>query len=478
MNLTDALLWKPSPQRQRRTTSSSLLFLGDSVTVALCMAIAFYLRYVLNVGVVEAASRPSLFAYSVHYSAGFGLFFLLGKNQQLYDINITVSMERATSRIVKIALFWAVMYLGASLILKLEPPISRLFVGYTCILMCLLLPLWRLGYLSSVRHLDVGKKLIRHIAIIGCTQESKKLVSRIREGHDRFYDLVGVVTQGDERDASDCGAPIIGSVSEIDEVLTRYQLDAVAVADAVLSHVEIIRIAKACERRFVEFNLVPGHFEVFTSCLALRTIGGVPVLGIEELPQHHTFSRILKRLVDVAGALVGLAASLPLMPVFGYLIWRESPGPIIYKQVRTGERGRPFTIYKLRSMKMAAESDGKARWCTRDDPRRLAIGTFMRKWNIDELPQFWNVLKGDMSLVGPRPERPELISAFLDEIPYYQSRHTVKPGMTGWAQVHGLRGDTSLQERIRYDLQYIENWSLWLDFVIKYRTLFNYKNAY
>jgi lipopolysaccharide/colanic/teichoic acid biosynthesis glycosyltransferase len=135
-------------------------------------------------------------------------------------------------------------------------------------------------------------------------------------------------------------------------------------------------------------------------------------------------------------------------------------------------------MYKIRSMRMNAEGDGKARWAMADDPRRLRVGTFMRRWNIDEIPQFWNVLKGDMSLVGPRPERPELIEHFKSKIPHYQARHSCRPGMTGWAQVNGLRGNTSLEERIRYDIWYLENWSVWLDFRIKVMTLFRQSNAY
>jgi lipopolysaccharide/colanic/teichoic acid biosynthesis glycosyltransferase len=165
------------------------------------------------------------------------------------------------------------------------------------------------------------------------------------------------------------------------------------------------------------------------------------------------------------------------MLVLTVLITRESPGSVIYRQVRTGRNGKPFTIYKLRSMRLDAERNG-AQWAVANDDRRLKIGAFMREWNLDELPQFWNVLKGDMSLVGPRPERPELIEKFEHEIPHYNPRHTVRPGVTGWAQVNGLRGNTSLVERINYDLYYIENWSVSFDFQIMAKTFIGAKNAY
>lgn len=466
------------PPVRKRFTSSSLIFFGDCIVVAICMVTAFYLRYVLDIGVVGDSARPGVLAYLLHYSAGFALFFLLAENQGLYDSSVTAFADRSTTRLVKISLFWAVMFLGSSLILKLNPPISRLFVGYSCALMCLLLPLWRVAYLRLARRFGLDKELTRRVAVIGCTSENHAFVGKLTAKLNDPYVIVGLVTRAATDEKELFGIPVIGSLEDIEKVFQDYDIDEVAVADADLSHEKILRIAKACERGFVEFNLVPGQFEVFTRCLGLKMIGTQPVLGVAELPQNHVLSRTVKRVVDIVGSVVGLMITLPMVPIIGFLIWRESPGPIIYKQIRTGRGGRPFTIYKFRSMKLSSEADGQARWCSEDDPRRLRIGEFLRKWNIDELPQFWNVLKGDMSLVGPRPERPELIVDFLNEIPHYQSRHSVRPGMTGWAQVNGLRGNTSLEERIRHDLQYIENWSLWLDVVIQVRTLFQYKNAY
>jgi lipopolysaccharide/colanic/teichoic acid biosynthesis glycosyltransferase len=166
------------------------------------------------------------------------------------------------------------------------------------------------------------------------------------------------------------------------------------------------------------------------------------------------------------------------MALFAALVYIESPGPVIYKQRRMGRNGHPFNIYKIRSMRVDAEAGKVVGWTVKDDPRRLRVGTFMRKWNIDEVPQFWNVLKGEMSLVGPRPERPELIANFKGEIPHYNARHNTKPGITGWAQIKGLRGDTDLEERIRADLYYLENWSILLDFQIMALTFRKQRNAY
>jgi exopolysaccharide biosynthesis polyprenyl glycosylphosphotransferase len=209
----------------------------------------------------------------------------------------------------------------------------------------------------------------------------------------------------------------------------------------------------------------------------LETISGTPVLGNDGLPLNRLHNRVLKRLLDICGALAGLLIAAPVIAIFGALVYHESPGRVFYRQRRLGRKGRPFDMIKIRSMRLDAEKDGKVGWSTKEDSRRLRIGTFMRKWNIDEVPQFWNVLKGDMSLVGPRPERPELIRDFKHDIPHYNARHTIKPGITGWAQVNGLRGDTDLAERIRHDLFYVENWNVFLDLQTMFLTFFKRDNA-
>ena len=200
------------------------------------------------------------------------------------------------------------------------------------------------------------------------------------------------------------------------------------------------------------------------------------MLGVSRLPLHSGFNQYLKRIVDVAGAVIGLILSAPVIGLFGLLVWLEDKGPVFYRQTRIGRDGKAFRIWKIRSMKRDSEKHGVG-WTVKGDQRLLKCGEFMRKWNIDEVPQFWNVLTGEMSLVGPRPERPELIHNLKEVIPHYQARHDVKPGITGWAQVNGLRGDTDLRERIKYDLFYIENWNLFWDFQIMLMTFFKRENA-
>lgn len=260
------------------------------------------------------------------------------------------------------------------------------------------------------------------------------------------------------------------------DVLTNF--DVVILSSKQLTKLQEALIVSYCDKNLIEVKIVPTSFDILISSLSINQFLGIMVLERGLINLNISPYNYAKRLSDIIGSIFGLLVSTPIMLIFVVLIFKESPGPVIYKQKRMGKNGKIFTIYKLRSMKLDAESDGQAKWAKEVDNRRLKIGSFMRKCNIDELPQFFNVLKGDMSLVGPRPERPELIKSFKDEINNYNLRHKVKPGMTGWAQINGFRGNTSLEKRIQYDLYYIENWSIIFDFEIMILTFVKNKNAY
>jgi len=271
--------------------------------------------------------------------------------------------------------------------------------------------------------------------------------------------------------------PILGKFEELVDVIHHTAIDMVILTDVNGIRGDIVGLANTCEREMVQFKVVPSYFQILVSGLHLETVSGIPILGVSGLPLDKFVNIFIKRLIDVVGALVGLTLSLPLIAIFGAIVYVESPGAIFYRQRRLGRNGLEFDILKIRSMRLDAEVAGQVGWSTKNDPRRLRIGSLMRKLNIDEVPQFWNVLKGEMSLVGPRPERPELIRNFKHDIPHYNARHNAKPGITGWAQVNGLRGDTDLTERIKCDLWYLENWNVLLDFQIMFMTFVKNKNA-
>lgn len=270
----------------------------------------------------------------------------------------------------------------------------------------------------------------------------------------------------------------LGPIADMERHLIEEKVTLLLVEENTVSNDEMGQIADACGRTFVGLKVIPSVFDFWSTRLSFRTVAGIPLMGVFDLKHDRFHNQFIKRAMDIVGGITGLVLFSPVIAVLGVLIYLESPGPIFFRQRRAGMNGIPFEIVKLRSMKLDAESDTGQVWAVEDDPRRLRIGKFMRARNLDELPQFWNVLKGDMSLVGPRPEMYDLVQQFSQTVRHYNLRHTLRPGLTGWAAVHGLRGNTSLEERIEYDLFYIEHWSLRLDILILFMTLLPPKNAY
>ena len=230
----------------------------------------------------------------------------------------------------------------------------------------------------------------------------------------------------------------------------------------------------------VSIHVVPDLLQFMVLRSRVEDIDGLPTINLSETPLEG-WSRFVKRAFDLIVAGAAIVVLSPVMAAVAVAIWLEDRGPIFYRQVRMGLDGKPFDILKFRSMRVGAENDTGAVWADRDDPRRTKVGRLIRAWSLDELPQLWNVVTGDMSVVGPRPERPQFVEQFRSEYPHYMLRHKVRAGMTGWAQVHGWRGNTSIRKRIEHDLYYIENWSLMLDLKILFMTVVHglkHENAY
>lgn len=458
-----------------------LLLLGDLLVCYLGLTAGYWLRFktVLRQIGIEAKAisfetyQPLVWLGALFLVATFAYL-------KLYDARLLLRPQRVMLILIKGTFFWFALFLGASLALKFEPAISRIFVAISCLTSFALMTSWRWAFFWWLSHTDWRERILQRVAFVGWTTEARKLAEAIHADHNHPYESMGVITtqaQEPATEANTMGLPVLGPIEKAGAILQNPAIDIVVVADLDLGREQLMHLNSHCERHYIAIKMIPAVFQVFVSNLRMQTISGVPILGVEDLPLRHLPNQILKRTIDIVGALVGLVGSLPIILALSLIIKRQSPGPVIYKQVRTGRNGETFTIYKLRSMRMDAETQG-AQWAVENDPRRLPIGAFMREWNLDELPQFWNVLKGDMSLVGPRPERPELIEKFAQEIPHYNPRHEVRPGLTGWAQVNGLRGNTSLVERIRYDLYYIENWTIWFDIQIMLLTFFRRQNAY
>lgn len=460
-------------------------FVGDMIVCFLGLSTALWLRFFMPLhwlGLMPAKTQRVFGDYLGLLYLGTVLLLTTFFYLNLYDTRLLLRPHRAFSIIVKGVFFWVCVFLGTSLALKFEPAVSRLFVLFSAVTTLTLLTAWRMLFFLIVSRTSYHAQIVQRIAIVGWSEEAAKLVDVIARDSNHPYEVIGSITTGtdwDEYYKRPASMPLLGSVQELEQILQDHPIQIVVVADLHLTRDEFVGVASSCERLYTDFKVIPSFFQIFVSNLRLQTISGVSILGVEALPLDNLANRIFKRGVDVVGALVGLTLSAPIIAVLALLIKRESPGPVFFKQERVGYRGRPFGMFKLRSMRPDAHlRDNDNQSTLREDPRVTRIGAFMRRTNLDELPQFWNVLKGEMSLVGPRPERSYHAEQLSTEIPHYNPRHAVRPGVSGWAQVNGLRGDTDLSERIRYDLYYIENWSLWLDLQILLLTFVRRKNAY
>jgi exopolysaccharide biosynthesis polyprenyl glycosylphosphotransferase len=453
---------------------------GDFFTILAGLCLGFWVRFKsgwITIG-IESPDLQFSDYYRLILIGGVFLIATFAKIN-LYENNSLLRFRQHGLIILKGCAFWLVAYLSLSLGLKFKPEISRIYVFCSGVCTFLLLISWRGAAHLLLKQEFLARHLRQRILIIGWSNEADRLANSIESDTGRPFEITGCLSPGEEgfKVQPPPYLKTLGTYSQIGECLQQYRFDIVILADLDMPMAEILSLSSFCEKEMVRFKIMPSYFQILVSGLSLEIISGVAIMGVSKLPLDRLMNRILKRGMDVAGATIGLLCSWPLIALFGALIYLESRGSIFYRQERMGKNGKTFEIIKLRSMKLDAETSG-AQWASKDDPRRLRVGAFMREWNIDEVPQFWNVLKGEMSLVGPRPERPELILRFKENIPHYNARHSAKPGMTGWAQVNGLRGNTSLTERVRYDLFYLENWSLWLDLQIMAQTFFRRDNAY
>ena len=270
--------------------------------------------------------------------------------------------------------------------------------------------------------------------------------------------------------SSICGVPVLGTLRQAEDVLAAQRIDQVFITLPLEAHKKVLQLLDLMARECVEIKLVPDILQYATLTAALEDLDGTPVINLSQMPIQG-WNSMVKRAVDLCIASAALVVLLPLFPLVAFAIWLEDRGSVFYRQERMGLDGRSFMILKFRSMRVNAEATSGPVWAIKDDPRRTYVGRLLRQWSLDELPQIWNVLTGDMSIIGPRPERPTFVREFKHKIPRYMLRHRVKSGITGWAQVHGWRGNTSIKKRIQYDLYYIQNWSLSLDFKILWMTV-------
>ena len=322
---------------------------------------------------------------------------------------------------------------------------------------------------------------LRHLIFVGYSGAAEAFIDRILANPQWWYKISGILDDNKEPGYTYKGIAVLGSTDELEKILENNRLDEIALTLALREYYKLKRIVAICEKSGVHTKFVPDYNDIIPTRPYTEDLLGLPVVNIRHVPLTNSFNMICKRAMDIVGAIVAIIIFSPVMLVTAVLVKTTSKGPLIYKQERVGLHNQTFQMYKFRSMEVQSAKSEKRAWTVRDDPRVTKVGRVIRKTSIDELPQLFNILKGDMSLVGPRPERPFFVEKFREEIPRYMVKHQVRPGLTGWAQVNGYRGDTSIKKRIEYDLYYIENWTMGLDIKILFLTFFKgfvNKNAY
>lgn len=321
----------------------------------------------------------------------------------------------------------------------------------------------------------------KHIILVGYSRAAEGYIDRVLANPEWGYRVRGILDEHKQWGYDYRGIKVIGTLKDLKPILDMNRLDEIAITLSLKEYAGLEKIVAVCEKSGVHTKFIPDYNNVIPTRPYTEDLQGLPVINIRHVPLNDPLNAAMKRVVDIFGAVVALILFSPIMLVTAVLIKLTSPGPLIYCQERVGLHNRPFKMYKFRSMEVQAPEKEKSEWTTKRDPRVTPIGRIIRKTSIDEMPQLFNVLFGSMSLVGPRPERPYFVERFKEEIPRYMIKHQVRPGMTGWAQVNGYRGDTSITKRIEHDLYYIENWTLGFDFKILFLTFFKgfiNKNAY
>ena len=322
---------------------------------------------------------------------------------------------------------------------------------------------------------------VKHILLVGYSRAGEEYINKIKANPEWGYEVCGILDDHVPVGAVYKGVRVTGEIDSLPAILKENQLDEIGITLSLADYERLESIVNTCEKTGVLTKFIPDYHSVIPSRPYLEDLDGLAVVNIRRVPLGNMANMLMKRIVDIIGALFAIVLSSPFMLAAAIGVKLTSRGPLIFKQERVGLHNKSFQMYKFRSMEVQNDADEKKGWTTKNDPRVTKVGRILRSTSIDELPQLFNVLKGDMSLIGPRPERPLFVEKFKEEIPRYMIKHQVRPGITGWAQVNGYRGDTSIKKRIEYDLYYIENWSMAFDFKILFLTFFKgfiNKNAY
>jgi exopolysaccharide biosynthesis polyprenyl glycosylphosphotransferase len=471
------------PRRPRRRWLALLFIFTQMVFDAGMLAVAYKVAYELrrNVDFPGPFIEPSATDYQLMLLVLIACTLVVFNTSGLYRLKKGISRIDEFYKICSAVSFGTVISIAVLSIALADrfllPSRQLLIAGWLfCIIFVMLGRLAHSGIVALLRRRGVDQE---RLLIVGTGETGRTILDMIEHSPHLGYRVVGFV--GDDGATDVRGVPVLGNTEQLADVVRLSHADEVIIALSGTPHHEILDLVYSCADEPVSIKVYPDTFQLITNNeLSIGDLNGLPLVSVRNVALRG-FNRILKRSLDLAVSCTVLILLSPLMLLIAFLIKLESPGPVFLAQERVGLDGLPFNVLKFRSMHVDAEAESGPIWASKNDPRRTRVGTFIRRYSLDELPQFINVLFGEMSVVGPRPERPHFVEQFSQTIPRYMRRHIEKAGITGWAQVNGLRGDTSIQERTRYDLYYVENWSLLFDLKIIAKTailIFRDRNAY
>jgi exopolysaccharide biosynthesis polyprenyl glycosylphosphotransferase len=465
----------------KHRTLASVYLINDALASNLAMLTAWFLRF--HFEVIPLTKGPQEFATYVKLLPIVTIVFPLAfAVQGLYRIRPTRGKAEEWLSVAIGSVVATIILSGVLLWVRIgsaDSHYSRATLGMFMVMAMVLVMLGRTIVRAIVegRH-RAGKDLDR-VLIAGNGELARAVVERINAHRDALgFRIAGYLRNGD--DSVLPNLECLGTIAEAEEVVRKHRIDHVFVALPHASSSAMMALLDRLTRNLTAIHVVPDLLQFMVLRSRVEDLDGLPTINLSETPLEG-WSRFVKRGFDLLVAGAALLLLSPVMLIVALAIWVEDGLPVFYRQIRMGLDGKPFEMVKFRSMRVGAESDTGAVWASKDDPRRTRVGRIIRAWSLDELPQLWNVLVGDMSVIGPRPERPEFVEQFRAEFPHYMLRHKVRAGMTGWAQVHGWRGNTSMRMRIEHDLYYIENWSLLLDLKILALTVVHglkHENAY
>ncbi len=456
--------------RQSRLVFQIALLLSDMFTAALAVFAAHRLQRAIEPTSVDRFLRYVPFLF-LHVAALILTSYFRKRYHGRRPSNFIDSISTATGTITI-----AVLVSLASLVFLFKEQFDygdlsypRGFIIFVWLLTVIFVSLGRWALARLITFIQSHGYGRQRVLVVGSGEVGRMLVQKLQSASGIAHEVVGYVSIDNSAPALP-DIPVLGRIADLPRIIDQHDIDEVVIGLPEASHQQLVHIISLCEREKVSIKVFPDVFQIMASEVSVSDLGGLPLLTVRDVALRG-WRLSLKRVFDLIVGSMALILLSPLMILLAILIKLESPGPVFYIQERMGLDAKPFPMLKFRSMRTDAEANGPG-WTTADDPRKTRLGAIIRRLSFDELPQFINVIRGDMSLVGPRPERPVYVEQFRQYIPRYMDRHREKAGITGWAQVNGLRGDTSIVERTKYDLWYIENWSLWLDIKICVRTLF------